>query len=225
MRKIVLLCILFLFLQTLRAQKSFGNLVLGIESGFDVAQFTDGWRARMSPDVQAEYSIGPVSLGAGFGVKIYPEFTYYTYTGRTIIRDQGGVSFLRYLYDQRAFVPRYWTVPLKINVRVHRCDCVYLHAGLILNNINLNKPDHLVFSGAEFDQPGTENVHADLLVKKHTKTIELGVGFNVFRREFFRLVARPAYVLSENPQQFGDAPKWLPTLRFTFGAQFGLWRE
>lgn len=225
MRKFTLLIALLLLWGYLPAQRSFGNIVLGIESGFDVAQFSDGWRARMSPDVQAEFSLGPVSVGAGFGMKIYPEFTYYTYTGKTIIRDQGGVHTLRYLYDQRAFVPKYWTIPLKINIRVHRCDCVYLHAGLIFNNLNLNKPDKVVFSGAEFDQPGTPDVHAYQLVKQHTKTIELGVGFNVFRRDFFRLVARPAYVLSENPQLIGDAPHWLPTLRFTFGAQFGFWRQ
>lgn len=212
------------------AQKSFGYVVLGLESGFDVAQFSKGLKARMAPSIQAEFSLGPVSLGIGIGRKLYREYEFYSFTGETVEREIGGVTRMYYLADQHAFKPAYWIIPLKINYRVHRCDCVYLHAGITFEQVDLGRPDIIKFKGAEFEpsqyRPYLENLQrAQFLVPK-TKSYEFGIGFNVFRRDYFRLTARPAYVLTENPEAVNTgAPKLLPTLRFSFAAQFAIWRE
>ena len=103
---------------------------------------------------------------------------------------------------------------------------MYLHAVVIFDKVDLSKPDVIKFSGAEFQQPVGVGITRFDLIKERTRSYELGVGFNVFRRDFFRLTARPAYVLTENPEVYADTdiPKWLPTLRFSFAAQFAIWR-
>ena len=206
------------------AQKSFGHVILGLESGFDVAQFSKGIKARMSPALTTEVSLGPVSLGIGIGRKLYREYEYYSFTGETVERMVNGATQMYYLADLHAFKPAYWIVPIKINYRVHRCDCVYLHAGITFDNVDLGRPDIIKFRGAEFNQPYAVGVERGQLVVPMTKTYEFGIGFNVFRRDYFRLTARPAYVLTENPEVYTEGPKMLPTLRFTFGAQFAIWR-
>jgi hypothetical protein len=55
-----------------------------------------------------------------------------------------------------------------------------------------------------------------------------GIGFNLFRTEGFRLIARPSIVWSENPEVYRlfatDAPRFIPTLRMNFGAQVAILR-
>jgi hypothetical protein len=224
MKKLLALTLFTLFCSSTFAQKSFGNVILGLESGFDVAQFSKGIKARMIPTLQAEVSLGPVSLGIGIGRKLYREYEFYSFTGETTQREVNGALQTYYLADLHAFKPAYWSIPLKINYRVHRCDCVYLHAGITFENVDLGRPDVIKFRGAEFSQPYAVGVERSQLVVPKTKSYEFGVGFNVFRRDFFRLTARPTYVLTENPEVYTDGPKLLPTLRFTFGAQFAVWR-
>lgn len=232
MKKILILSLLCGFFCTytpVHAQKSFGNLIVGLESGFDVAQFSKGIKARMSPALQAEFSLGRFSIGAGFGRKIYGPYEYYSFTGETIEREVNGATQMFYLADLHSFKPAYWTVPIKINYRVHRCDCVYLHAGISFDNVDLRKPDVIKFRGAEFSQPYAVGVERSQLVVPKTKTYEFGIGFNVFRRDFFRLTARPTYALTENPEVRTNGPnvgpKLLPTLRFSFAAQIAVWRD
>jgi hypothetical protein len=225
MKKLITYTFLFLLGSSVSAQKSFGTIVVGLESGFDVAQFSKGIKARALPAIQAEVSAGPFSFGIGIGRKFYPEYEYYSFTGETTLREVNGTLQMFYLADLHSFKPAYWSVPIKINYRVHRCDCAYIHLGVVLENVDLGKPDIIKFRGAEFSQPYAVGVVRSQLVVPKTKSYEIGVGFNVFRRDFFRLTARPTYVLTENPEVFTDGPKLLPTLRFTFGAQFALWRE
>ena len=224
MKKLLALSISVLFCFGLYAQKSFGHVIIGLESGFDVAQFSKGIKARMSPALQAEVSLGPVSLGVGIGRKLYREYEFYSFTGETVERMVNGATQRYYLADLHSFKPAYWIVPLKINYRVHRCDCVYLHVGITFDNVDLGRPDIIKFRGAEFNQPYAVGVQRSQLVLPKTNTYEFGIGFNVFRRDYFRLTARPAYVLTENPEVYTDGPKMLPTLRFTFAAQFAIWR-
>ncbi len=222
--KVVFLALFLPLFHHASAQRSFGTIVMGLESGFDVAQFSDGIRARMSPAIQAEFSIGRFSFGAGIGKKFHRAYEFYSFTGETVEREEGGAIVRYYLADLHSFNPNQWIVPVKINFRVHRCDCAYLHLGMVFEKADLRKPDVIKFVGAEYDQPFNQGLVRTQLIKPRTRTYEFGVGFNVFRREFFRLTARPTYVLSENPEIYGQAPDWLPTLRFTFGAQFALWR-
>jgi hypothetical protein len=228
MKRLLTLAIFSWICLAASAQKSFGYVIVGLESGFDVAQFSKGLKPRMSPALQAEVSLGRLSLGVGVGRKLYRSYEFYSFTGETTIRDLGGVQRMYYLADLHTFKPAYWTVPLKINYRLHRCDCVYLHVGITFENVDLGRPDVIKFKGAEFEpqyySPFAMDLQRGQFVVPKTKTYEFGIGFNVFRRDFFRLTARPTYVLTENPDVYGDGPELLPTLRFTFGAQFAIWR-
>ncbi len=229
MNKLLVIAIFSLFCHSVSAQRSFGTIVLGLESGFDVAQFTGGLRPRMIPALQLEGSLGPVSLGVGIGRKQYGEYEFYSFTGETTQREVNGALLTYYLANLHSFKPAYWVVPLKINYRVHRCDCVYLHAGITFEQVDLGRPDVIKFRNAEFSQPYAVGVQRGQLVVPKTRSYEFGIGFNVYKKEFFRLTARPAYVLTENPEVDFTVnqrnPKLLPTLRFTFAAQFALWRE
>lgn len=229
MKKLLLAASLLFLGTAIFAQKSFGHLIIGLESGFDVAQFSKGIKARMAPALQAEVSLGRLSLGVGIGRKFYREYEFYSFTGETVLREVNGSTYMFYLADLHTFKPAYWSIPLKINFRVHRCDCVYLHAGITFEKVDLGRPDIIKFRNAEFPPsqytPYAMDLQRSQFVVPNTKSYEFGIGFNVFRRDFFRLTARPTYVLTENPEVYSDGPKLLPTLRFTFGAQFAIWRE
>jgi hypothetical protein len=188
-----------------------------------VAQFSEGLKAQVSPYLQAEVPFWKFSIGAGFGKKYYPDYEFYTSNGAMTEREVNGAIVRFYLADLHAFKPQYWIVPLKVNFRVHKCDCVWLHAGMIFDIADKSKPDEILYRNAEFDQPVNQGVTSEQLTASRTQSVELGIGFNLFQRDRFRLTARPAYVLSRNPEIYNDAPDWLPTLRFSFAAQAGLW--
>jgi hypothetical protein len=214
---------LFFFCAYARTQSSFGKFIVGIESGFDVAQFSEGLKAQVSPYLQAEVPFWKFSIGAGFGKKYYPDYEFYTSNGAMTEREVNGAIVRFYLADLHAFKPQYWIVPLKVNFRVHKCDCVWLHAGMIFDIADKSKPDEILYRNAEFDQPVNQGVTSEQLTASRTQSVELGIGFNLFQRDRLRLTARPAYVLTRNPEIYNDAPDWLPTLRFSFAAQAGLW--
>lgn len=228
MKKLLFIAVLALFGFGLYAQKSFGHLVIGLESGFDVAQFSKGLKARSLPALQLEASLGPVSIGVGIGRKSYREYEYSTYTGETTWREENGALKMFYLHNIHTFKPAYWIIPVKINYRVHKCDCVYLHAGIIFEKVDLGRPDIITFQGAEFDQKVGEGLERGQLIAPRTRSYEFGIGFNVFKRDYFRLTARPTLAYTESPDLYPlekGVPDFLPTLRFTFAAQFALWRE
>ena len=214
---------LLLFSHATPAQSSFGKVIVGIESAFDVAQFSEGIKAKASPYFQAEIPFWKFSVGAGFGKKFYPDYEFYTSNGAMTEREVNGATVRYYLADLHSFQPEYWIVPVKLNFRVHKCDCVYLHAGMIFDIADKSGPDEILYTNAEFDQPINQGLTSDQLTKNRTRSIELGVGFNLFQRDRLRLTARPAYVLTSNPEVYNDAPDWLPSLRFSFAVQAGLW--
>ncbi len=224
MKHLFVLVALSLFAPNLEAQKAFGKLVAGIEMGFDVNQFTEGIKPRFIPGIQVEAPVGRFSFGAGLGREIYYEYEYYVYTGQTIERIENEKPVTYYLSDAHAFRPAYWSIPLKVDYRFLKCHCVYLHAGMTFDFFSDSPPDRVVFRGAEVEyQPLTE-VGRDLLFKKTTKSYEFGIGFKLHSNDYFRLVARPTVVWSENPEIYTDAPEYIPTLRMTFGAQYAFIR-
>lgn len=224
MKHLFVLVALSLFAPNLEAQKAFGKLVAGIEMGFDVNQFTEGIKPRFIPGIQVEAPVGRFSFGAGLGREIYYEYEYYVYTGQTIERIENEKPVTYYISNAHAFRPAYWSIPLKVDYRFLKCHCVYLHAGMTFDFFSDSPPDRVVFQGAEVEyQPLTE-VGRDLLFKKTTKSYEFGIGFKLHSNDYFRLVARPSVVWSENPEIYTDAPEYIPTLRMTFGAQYAFIR-
>ena len=130
MLRYLLLLALLPLAQSGQAQKAFGKLVAGLDVNFDVNQFTDGLKPRLIPGVQVEVPIGRFSLGVGFGNEIYRPYEYYTYAGETIERIEDEKPVPYYVSDLHAFRPAYWTIPIKIDYRFHRCYCVFVHAGM-----------------------------------------------------------------------------------------------
>jgi hypothetical protein len=206
------------------AQKAFGKLVAGLEMGFDVSQFTAGIKPRIIPGVQLEVPIGRLSIGAGLSREIYREYEYYTWTGQTIERIENEKPVTFYISDIHAFRPAYWSIPLKIDYRFHRCHCVFAHLGMTLDYFSDSPPDRVTFQGAETREAPLTEVRRDQLFKKTTKSYEFGIGFKLHSNDYFRLVARPTYVLSENPEIYTDGPKYLPTFRMMFGIQYAFIR-
>lgn len=195
--------------------------------GFDVSQLTDGFKPRFIPSFQLEIPVGSLAFGAGIGREYYIDYEYALSTGQTVQREEGGATVTYYLANVREFNPAYWTVPLKAEVRFHKCRCVYAQFGMTLDFFDSGTPDRLVFSGAEYREPWPYELRHDDLFKKQTTSFSFGIGFNLFRTEGFRITARPSIVWSENPEVyklFADAPKYIPTLRMNFGAQFAIIR-
>jgi hypothetical protein len=224
MKKIALLFVCFSTLQTGFGQEHFGKLIGGVEMGFEVSHLTTGVTPRFIPSFQLEVPIESAALGAGIGRKYYEAYEYPVYAGQVVIKDEGGVMVTRYKSNIRNFDPAYWTVPLKAEVRVHRCQCVYLQAGITFDFLDTSTPDRLVFSGAELEFQSFNEFKHEQLFKKFTTNYNFGIGFNLFRTEGFRLIARPSIIWSENPEIYTEAPKYISTLRMNFGAQFAIIR-
>ncbi|MFN0215387.1 MAG: hypothetical protein ACKVT2_14110 [Saprospiraceae bacterium] len=227
MKKTSLIIALCCLAQWAFSQRDFGKLIGGLEMSFDVSQLTDGFKPRFIPSFQLEIPIGSLAFGAGIGRKYYQDYEYGVSTGQTVQREESGAIVTYYLTNIREFKPAYWTVPLKAEVRVHRCQCVFLNAGMTIDFFDSGTQDRLVFSGAEVKQPWPYELRHDELIKKRTTTFTFGIGFNLFRTEGFRLTARPSIVWSENPEiydLYADGPKYIPTLRMNFGAQMAIIR-
>lgn len=221
-----LLCFaaLILISPALRAQEAFGKLVAGVEVGFDVSQFTEGIKPRIIPGIQVEAPVGRFSFGTGISREIYYEYEYYVFTGQTVQRIENEQLVTYYLADAHAFRPAYWSIPLKIDYRFHKCHCVYLHAGMTFDFFSDSPPDKVTFQNAELRQQPLSEVGRELLFKQTTKSYEFGVGFKLHSNDYFRLVARPTMVWSENPEIYTDAPAYIPTFRMVFGAQYAFIR-
>jgi hypothetical protein len=87
----------------LPAQSSFGKVIVGIESAFDVAQFSEGIKAKASPYFQAEIPFWKFSVGAGFGKQFYPDYEFYTSNGAMTEREVNGATVRYYLADLHSF--------------------------------------------------------------------------------------------------------------------------
>lgn len=224
MKNLLVLVALCLLVQVAKSQKAFGKLVVGLEVGFDVNQFTEGIKPRLIPGIQVEAPVGRFSFGTGIGREIYYEYEYYTFTGQTVERIENEQPVTYYLADAHAFRPAYWSIPLKVDYRFLKCHCVYLHAGMTFDFFSDSPPDKVTFQNAELRQQPLSEVGRELLFKKTTKSYEFGVGFKLHSNDYFRLVARPTMVWSENPEIYTDAPAYIPTFRMTFGAQYAFIR-
>jgi hypothetical protein len=168
--------------------------------------------------------MGRFSFGAGIGREIYYEYEYYTFTGQTIERIENEKPVTYYLADAHAFRPAYWSIPLKVDYRFLKCHCVYFHAGMTFDFFSDSPPESIVFQNAELDYQPYDQLERTQLFKKNTKSYEFGVGFKLHSNDYFRLVARPTMVWSENPEIYTDAPDYIPTFRMTFGAQYAFIR-
>lgn len=206
------------------AQKDFGKFIVGIQTGLDVAQYTDGLKPTLIPEIQLEASFGRLSIGAGIGTERYRPYEYYTWTGEIITRIENNEPVPHYVSTLRAFRPAYWTVPVKINYRVHRCHCVFLHAGMSFDFFSARPKEEILFEGAQLRQAPLTEVRRDQLFKQKTISYDFGVGFNLYANDYFRIIARPTYVLSENPEIYTNAPDLISTVRMTFGVQFGFFK-
>jgi len=220
-------CFLFFFLLlagTAPAQKDFGKLMLGIEPSFDVAQYTKGLKPGMIPTFVVEGAFDRLSLGVGIGHEFYSEYEYYTWTGEIINRIEGGTVVPHYVSTLRAFRPAYWTVPIRLQYRVHRCQCVYVHAGMSLDFFNDSPAERIAFEGAQLREAPLMEVRRDQLFRQQTKSYDIGVGFNLYSTDVFRITARPSYVIHENPEIYTEGPAHITTFRMTFGFQVGFFR-
>lgn len=207
-----------------QAQKNFGKLVVGLEPGFDVGQYTDGMKPRFVPIVITEVPIGRLSIGIGVGMEMYQEYEYYTWTGEIVDRVENGNIVPHYVSTLRAFRPAYWTVPIRLQYRVHSCQCAFVHAGMTLDFFNDNPPERIAFEGAQLRQAPLTEVRRDQLFRQRTQSYDIGFGFNLYANNFLRLTARPSYVFHENPEIYTTGPRWLRTVRMTFGVQFGFFK-
>lgn len=221
-RLIVLFAVCSLSSGPLLGQKDFGKLALGIETSFDFAQYQAGTIPRLIPAILTDVSLGRLWAGIGIGREYYRPYQYYTWTGEIVERLEGGRPTPYYVSTLRAFRPAYWTVPVRLQYRVHRCQCVYVHAGMYFDFFNDSPPERIVFEGAELRQAPLQQVRRDQLFLLRTRSYELGVGFNLLANDFLRLMARPSIVVSEDPEIYTDGPGRITTARMTFSVQFGL---
>jgi hypothetical protein len=224
MKKLIVLAVMALLTQQIAAQKAFGKLVVGIETAFDVSQFTEGIKPRLIPGVQVEVPVERFSFGIGLGREIYYPYKYYTFTGQTIERIENEKPVRYFLADAHEFRPAYWSIPVKVNYRLLKCHCVYLHAGMSFDFFSDSPPDKIVFRNAELEQQPYDKLERTQLFRSSTRNYEFGVGFKLHSNDYFRLIARPTYVFSENPEIYTDAPKYIQTFRMTFGAQYAFIR-
>jgi hypothetical protein len=220
MKKLLFLCCFSLLACVARAQDPIGKMIVGLDMGFDVKQFEDGIIPRFIPGIQAEFPIWRFSFGIGLSRKFYRPYEYVYYTGKTqeVLENEQPITF--YAYDVKAFNPAYWSVPVKIDFRFHKCRCVYFHAAANFEFLDDRKPERIKFTDALSREVPPYGVQRADLMKKQTRSYEFGIGFKLHSSDYFRVFARPTYVLSENPEVYTDQPKYLSTFRMTFGAQY-----
>jgi hypothetical protein len=217
-----LLCLLLgLSSIALHAQDPLGKLIVGLETGFEVKQYHDDYIPRIIPGIQVETSFWRFSVGVGLSRKFYHEYQYVFYKGKNKVDLVDGQPVTTYLYDVKGFKPAYWSVPIKLNFRVHRCNCVYIHAATMLEFLDSHKPERTVFVDAQSKDVLPYGVQRKELMHMRTRSFEFGIGIKLFAIGNMRVYARPTYVISQKPEVYVDN-KYGATLRMSFGAQFGL---
>lgn len=205
------------------AQDPLGKLIVGLETGFEVKQFQDDIIPRIIPGIQVETSIWRFSLGIGLSRKFYREYQYVYYNGKTEVELVDGQPVTTYLFDVKGFKPAYWAVPVKLNFRVHRCNCVYVHAAAIFEFLDSRKPERVVFRDARSREVLPFGIRREELMRSRTRSYEFGIGFKLFGIGNLRVYARPAYVFSESPEVYAEK-RFGGTLRMNFGAQYGFFK-
>lgn len=207
---------------TAAAQQPFAKMIVGLEAGWDLQVYDQGIRPRLIPGVQVEYPWQKFSFGLGIARKGYRSFYYETATGQSQAGLLGEKKVQYHLTEVRTFRPEYWSVPLRINYRLP-CNCVYLHGAMSFDFLNASTSGTVTESYAYTQQPAPEYLQEHGL-KSRLRTYEIGLGFKLHSSDYFRLVARPSYVWSENPEIGGPGPEYLRSLRMTFGMQYAFIR-
>ncbi len=223
-RSATLLFWLFLVCHRLEGQRDLEVLSLGIETGFDFAQYQAGTIPFLIPAILSDVSVGRFRVGAGFGREYYRPYQYYTWTGEIVERLEDGRPTPYYVSTLRAFRPAYWVIPIRLQYRLHRCQCLYAHAGMSFDFFSDSTPESIVFEGAELRQAPLQEVRREQLFHLRTRSYEVGVGFYLLGNDFFRLIARPSLVVSEDPEIYTDGQGRITTARMTVGVQFGFFR-
>ncbi|MCS6928128.1 MAG: hypothetical protein NZM43_01405 [Saprospiraceae bacterium] len=206
---------------SLHGQKSFGRLALGGEISYDFAQYQAGMIPTLTPALVADVALSRLWIGGGLGREYYRPYEYYTWTGDIVERTEDGRLTPYYISTLRAFRPAYWTALFRLQYRLHRCQCVFLHAGLYADFFSPSTPEYIVFERAELRQAPFREIRRDQLFRLRTRSYEVGAGFNLLAHKFFRLTARPSIVVSEDPEVYTSGPGRITTARMTFGVQFG----
>lgn len=211
-----------LFALAVAAQQPFAKMVVGIEAGWNLIQYDNGVRPRLMPGAQVEYPWKKFSFGIGLTHKNYRSLRYETATGETEAGLLGEKKVLFHRVESRTFQPEYWSVPLRVNYRFP-CNCVYLHAAASVDFLATDPAGTIAQSYVTTQKP-TPEFRQEHALKSRLRTYEIGVGFKLHSSDYFRLVARPSYVWSENPEIGGPGPAFLRSLRMTFGAQYAFVR-
>jgi hypothetical protein len=215
-----LLCFVFAVLSwSAQAQDPIGKMIIGFETGFDVQHFKDGIAPRVIPGLQFEMPVWKFSVGIGLSKKFYRDYEYYFHNGKTesVLENEQPVTM--FLSDVRAFKPSYWAVPIKINYRFVKCNCVYFHAAVMFETLDSRKDERTVFTDARTREQPLGFLNREKLMRKHTTSYEFGIGFKLHSSDYFRIIARPTFVLSQNPEIY-HTDRYLPSIRMTFGAQY-----
>ncbi len=123
--------------------------------------------------------------------------------------------------ENREISANYWSVPLHVSYRFLPCKCIYLYGAMSFDFLSPSTRITPLSQTAVFELPAERRTE-DSFFKKSLRTYELGLGFKLHTSDYFRLVARPSLVWSENPETQGTA--MIRSLRMTFGVQYAFVR-
>lgn len=216
----------FLFLALLNtlhlsAQQPFATMVVGIETGWDLLLYDEGQKPRIIPNVHVEYPFGNISLGFGLAYKGFEETQYDFFAGGQRSGFIGEKKTRFYVLENRSIRPSYFSIPLRMSYRLLPCKCIYLYGGVSFDF--LHPQTRAVDLGQTLVQNRPDKVQTSPdFFKDNYRTYEIGVGFKLHTSDYFRLVARPSYVWTENPELSG--PNVIRSLRMTFGMQYAFVR-
>lgn len=221
--KNILICLLILFISSdIQAQEAFAKMVIGLEAGMDLQQFPDGSRSHPMPTLQVEFPFHKFSAGIGITRKVYSKFRYQTFDGNISSIQIADDDITIFHYVDKLLKPVYWSIPVRLQYRLP-CNCVYIQGAASLDFFDKRSPEK-VESGYEHwsSTAPTRTWSPAQFFKTSLRSYELGIGFKLHSSDYFRLIARPSFVWTENPETGG--PAYLRSLRMTFGAQYAFLR-
>lgn len=214
-------CFALLFALSAQAQTPYAKMVVGVETGWDLLLYDEGQHPIAIPSVHVEYPLGNFSFGFGAAYKGFRKVQYENYEGGRRSGFVGEQKTLLYVLENRAVKPSYFSVPLRVSYRLLPCKCIYLYGGMSFDFLNPKTSVTDLGQTTVSKKPATQRAPGPFF-KSSLRTYEIGVGFKLHTSDYFRLVARPSYVWSENPEFEG--PKMIRSLRMTFGMQYAFVR-
>ena len=237
-------CLALFLALSAHAQRPYAKMVVGLETGWDLLLYDTGKKPFAVPNVNVEYPYGNFSFGFGLAFKGYGRSQYAFYDGEyhkivlpalpsgspKTAYDIPGSSFrqqapeqprVQYVMENREISANYWSVPLHVSYRFLPCKCIYLYGALSFDFLSPSTRITTMSQTAVIERPAERRTE-DSFFKKNLRTYELGLGFKLHTSDYFRLVARPSLVWSENPETQGTA--MIRSLRMTFGMQYAFVR-